>query len=954
MAYNIQQKKLMESISDNTENIYLTLEKTFISNHYLTEFFREKTNIINYILDNYLKNHTTENDYPEKFLNLLFKNIESDSKFLNFSYEPFSIFFNNYKNNSNKNLTHIYKKFNLLYFNQESLDKIKENPKIIKNKIPNIYSLNEIYHLNLLTLLQHKDYNSILDLLSNVIDINKKEEKSLLNVKISDNLFKNFFENIITSYNEQLKIENPIAFEKIEKIFFKCFEIPNFNEQIISHYSSEKTLENITKKSVDNYYSYNRQQIKYKEGLNNFLLFALKKNSLAFDYLNQLDFNYAGKLIQYKINYFTKQKEREVFSSNYKNMHNENFHINIFEYMILNKDYEKILKFIKTFNQNTEFTNSFTEILSSPTLLFPHTSYESLNLYAYLFPNAKNTNTINHDLNIDKAFQSEYIKPFYNIIKNNISDIFKNMNAYEIHSFVLHAFKSNINIEDKNYFYLNFIEHLQTNNFQTQNETFSFHSFKNNSNLNYEYLLNTEQLYNSKNEANNFFEENKIILDRMIKTNSFNNLIYKLPIVENFNFFKQMIDLGLNLSETNLTPNELYSPHAKKERFITQNRKHTFVDIYHTLKYSYLERKKITTIPKEEQKIFRNITQYIIDSFFDKDLPLLKEQHNNTINNKENKDNKINFDYYQNMSHIINPSTPLLYAIKNADIDLFNQLTNKQIKDLSHFDYDFFSHLKFTDEKTYHQFVYRLFHLDFSFTNPNNKPFLQLISHSDDLSFIKEVIKKENIDLNLIVNNFKDITYYMNDKFYNVLKDNNINYQNPLIAKHLIHYPSKYLNLYIVNEGNITYKNEDNENLLHLAIQNKQFQNATILMESDKNLNLEINRQNKIPISYMLSNYSKLILEDDKLKHKYNYKPSEDFLRCKEIFNTFLNNLDFSTNKKSQKILIEQISKYQYSLELIHGDITERILYGKILQNSSSIIEKKEEDIETPIRRRKI
>lgn len=95
----------------------------------------------------------------------------------------------------------------------------------------------------------------------------------------------------------------------------------------------------------------------------------------------------------------------------------------------------------------------------------------------------------------------------------------------------------------------------------------------------------------------------------------------------------------------------------------------------------------------------------------------------------------------------------------------------------------------------------------------------------------------------------------------------------------------------------------DGENILHSAIKNDAYDSAKMIVNKFPELAIDANKQNKMPISYMIASFAKNI-EKNKDRFSYTEKKHE------ELFDKLINCGLESPNKKANKILEEQLEKY--------------------------------------------
>lgn len=266
----------------------------------------------------------------------------------------------------------------------------------------------------------------------------------------------------------------------------------------------------------------------------------------------------------------------------------------------------------------------------------------------------------------------------------------------------------------------------------------------------------------------------------------------------------------------------------------------------------------------------------------------------------------------------------ILYsALENSNIEIFNLLTIKDLKDIKE---------KFSDsviltfgniyslsdpqKEKFNLIVSKLLQAEYNFKQTNPSPYVEypiyykLFDKVSDVKVLNYLLLSQDIDIN------KDI---QSEVFWNNLKtDTNIKFIKDLIVDDITPENSKKImrilsssdsyNENIVNIMNVfpeihKVKFIDNENILHNAIKNQAYKVANTIVEKYPDLAIEANKQNKMPISYMINNFAKSI----KKQNKFN---NFELSKHKKLFKGLIGAGLESPNKKSNKILEDQLEKY--------------------------------------------
>lgn len=507
--------------------------------------------------------------------------------------------------------------------------------------------------------------------------------------------------------------------------------------------------------------------------------------------------------------------------------------------------------------------------------------------------------------NILKDKQSKY----YQLIKHNIDDIVSNgSNANKLILLNQILEKKDIDYDEKLYFSQKIIPFLgkiiEEKNTSSYSRYGSDYSYKKATTL-LDYFL--KDLY-SKEKAT--FEElgvaSKILELSINNTNTIftNSEIYNNKFFNNPEFLNHFVASGLDI-------NKDYSTGKKTNPF----------SFYYELK----ERTSGQILdPKKINKIFNVFKSLAGENLF---LPLIKPSylsHNNT--------------------YLLN------YSLKKLDNLIFSNLTDKEILKLSKLEEnysisDIGEPVSENALDTYRDITKRMFNLGFSFFN-KDKPddFYKLLKFHNDPVFLKEVLIRDNkniFELSKDVNFWNNINTEIISQFIAIEK---ADFSSLDMTKAISNFQDKervVFNLYLKHGGNINYSDDSNDNFLHYLIKNDKFKEATHLLTYHSELSQQINKQEKIPLSYMIVGF------DRECRNSNKNSKSDLFIEQTELFKKYLEVGDFGNNKKSKKFLMEQLDKYYHIREAI-PDFKEIISY-KILDASTQ-----EKDETVPVKRNKI
>ena len=298
------------------------------------------------------------------------------------------------------------------------------------------------------------------------------------------------------------------------------------------------------------------------------------------------------------------------------------------------------------------------------------------------------------------------------------------------------------------------------------------------------------------------------------------------------------------------------------------------------------------------------------------------------------------------------PQKKLLnYALSNLDYLLLNNLTDKEIINLAENDNSLYciSAIKTPSTKneleTYREITKRMFDLGFSYFHENNpNDFFKLLEFHNDTDFLFKVLEKEKNNIEKLSHNVDFWKHITSEHVSNFVFNNGANYQSLDMTLNIIDFDDKgsnVFNLYLKNGGNVEMTNENNDNMLHFLIKNNLFKQASHLIVNHPEQTQHVNKQNKIPLSYMIVGF------DRECKKSSAKNPSEEFLQQKELFEKYLEHGNFGENSKSKKFLFEQLSKYS-DIQTVIPNFKEIISY-KIMEAATPVIQENKKEVRNKI-----
>lgn len=489
---------------------------------------------------------------------------------------------------------------------------------------------------------------------------------------------------------------------------------------------------------------------------------------------------------------------------------------------------------------------------------------------------------------------------FYNSIKTNISTIIKdnrNNNKMDFISQILG--NKELEYKEKYFFAQAIIPNI--GEFEKYKDDYSFNRAAINNHL---YILDTflTDLYSKELSFKdiNFASE---ILDLALKNPNpafSNNVMYSSQLYKNNDLLNGFIAGGLDLTKdynNNKTVNPFYFYYQLKNR-------------------SYGYDHDITLSQDDINKINKNFNTLKLLGGDNLYLPIPSQDYGHNVPNR----------------NLLN------YALSKLSSLLINNFSDDEIIKFSNFHSEIYpisaiatptlNKENIPNEKDlniYRNITKRMFNLGFKFFN-EDKPddFYKLLSFHNDMNFISNVLAKENKNIAELSKDLNFWKHINNEQISQYVHDHGAIFNSldmTLDIAHLDDFDNQVFNLYIKKGGNISYS-EEKDNILHYLVKKDLYKQASHVINLYPELSEEVNKQNKIPLQYMM-----VSLNREAGQHQHSR--SSFFPAQKEFFENYLDVGKFSDNKKSLKFLNEQISKYS-SIEKLVPHLKEIMNYKMI------------------------
>lgn len=203
--------------------------------------------------------------------------------------------------------------------------------------------------------------------------------------------------------------------------------------------------------------------------------------------------------------------------------------------------------------------------------------------------------------------------------------------------------------------------------------------------------------------------------------------------------------------------------------------------------------------------------------------------------------------------------------------------------------------------------VEKLLDSGFSFKEENR--FLQLLSCNPTYTLLDKIVKTNCINIQELSEEENFWTYVKSQSIFDYCVNNKASLTNPQHIFSLAYdYDNISLSLYLENKGNIDYQGPEG-NILHSLCQYDGFlntQNILTIVFFAPELATHTNKQNKFPVSYLISDFNKICQKNNNNKLKDYYSIIKSMFECGL----------HSDNKKALNTLESQLLKYTSIFEL--------------------------------------
>lgn len=260
------------------------------------------------------------------------------------------------------------------------------------------------------------------------------------------------------------------------------------------------------------------------------------------------------------------------------------------------------------------------------------------------------------------------------------------------------------------------------------------------------------------------------------------------------------------------------------------------------------------------------------------------------------------------LENTLNKRNTLIFdLLSDDDILKFNELANKSP---AHY-------FGYKAEIDINYFAKRLIDLNIDFftmigaesSGHVNKtiPFYKLLEENADQKLMDTVLKNQNQDIHELSKETVFWNYVVSDETAQYVKERGANFDNPQMLKDVCTYATKGIRMYLKYGGNTSWRDGDNNNVLHTLLEHKHagFELAFPIVEFAPQLCSETNRHGKFAISYFMPEIERTCVKNIGVKH-----PEDAHAKKLDLLVNYLETgLDDAT-PKALKFLRQQMDKY--------------------------------------------
>jgi hypothetical protein len=276
-------------------------------------------------------------------------------------------------------------------------------------------------------------------------------------------------------------------------------------------------------------------------------------------------------------------------------------------------------------------------------------------------------------------------------------------------------------------------------------------------------------------------------------------------------------------------------------------------------------------------------------------------------------------------------------------------------------------HLRFIQPQTleneenrlvYCNFIKKMMNIDYDFFQSSllkngtadllNYPWYHLLRQHFDEPLLLNILGKHQQNIHELsqYTRFWDSPYL--EKTFDFIKAQGADYDNSIGLITCCNREALFLEYYLKEGGSIRYQTENDGNILHYLVDNRQFEHANVVMNYYPDLACEVNNQKKFPVSYAIVYFSKQCAD---FATEPNISRKEELRQKMNITKKFIaQSFEFgliSKSKTSFNFIYNQMQKYE-NITRLHPELKTMLSYGKMTKEMENTYGSEEEEDSTP------
>jgi hypothetical protein len=214
-----------------------------------------------------------------------------------------------------------------------------------------------------------------------------------------------------------------------------------------------------------------------------------------------------------------------------------------------------------------------------------------------------------------------------------------------------------------------------------------------------------------------------------------------------------------------------------------------------------------------------------------------------------------------------------------------------------------------------------------------NYPWLHLLTQHVDESLLLDIMNKHGKNMHDLSQSTKFWDAPSFDKTFSFIKKNGADYDNIMGLITCSNRNAQDFDSYLKHGGSLQFQGDNGNNIVHHLVQNRSFENATVVLNYMPELACEVNDQKKFPVSYAIVYFSKQCADfstENNLSRREKIKQDMDIIK-EFIAQSFQIGL-VSKSKTSFNFIYKQMQKYE-NITKFYPELITMLNYGKMNKN---------------------